>query len=1261
MQLNHPAKDYLSDADVDSLLLLADGSILQKFNTFCSRLEALALTRYGGPDEEDAKNKFKGDLFELFVEFLIKYKGTCNTVGICDYQTSNEAKITDYGVDGIGKSTVNSKMATVQAKYRQENYTIHWNDGSFGNFRGESYELIMAKDPTQFPTDNTQMLYITSAGDVHYSIHDISRMKIRVIDRMGLRELCDNMTEFWVQFRESILGSHIRSGQITSRLILRQHQLDAVDEVIADIRDKDGKGRVILPTGTGKTLIQAQIIVDAHKKLGHITFAIFSPRILLAFQHLVNISDHLISNGIDAEYLNVNSGNFDERIINEERRRLNMPAERVPSTTSSEEIGRAYRRAKERGKILVISSTYHSAERIRSAEIPIDLQLNDEAHNMVSEEFTVCHGIGHNCFYFTATEKYTDSDVGLGMNNEVLWGNTVFEKLPKEMIDVGEMLPPVLHIVETSQRQIEDNDYNSIFSAISESFFEHRRRLHSISANPTIIGPKLLVTMEGQRTLRGILGEKGALGCITFETFRKQYPNISIFSISSDLGAYVNGQWLAPGTNTKDELLQQVRHLSDNAEAIVLYVDMLTEGIDVPGITAFMPFRGMGESAFTQGVGRSTRLHHLDRIRFYNGEIGTADADATNYIKPSAEIIIPTVLVNTRDTAAQYVRLWQSLYGSFGEREHVVFSSYQGIDIGSSLTDLSNVDRQFQISDSGIDTFLHRIIGRPDKLDIDKLWFVAAIRAKCDETLIRQLYERIGFHAHLDMYKSIANWQERDNIKINDLISQMRNSGQSVFTDEVKKKFGTIYTPEFVVQKTVDLAWKYIPTDADKLQLTYCDPAAGDGNFLDYVYHKLMQETSISDPVQRSYHILMHCLYGFEILEPMVYACKIRLMLLHKKVLDEHGRDGSGLLDLMDKLHIYHGNTICLPADTEQPWYSARQNDEGGLLPEGLREKRFDVIVGNPPYTHLRNLGNRRYAAYPKQRDLAQVFVRWALDHLTEKGVIGFNIADSFLNYKLSDGAKDTRLLIDTKIRAIAYSTEIEQYSKGDGGNLPTAVVVIGGGAGGRSIAIDSDVVEYTNHQLLNDSRFIEHLINSDDVQFISKKASEIIAIRGIRVNVPAEKTTRNKVFRELMVDDTNDGDYHIIFKCIYGQGTVKPAFKLVRHENIDEYITNNFHSEIKIVTLAHKQLAVCLFGYFNSLVFEGYLCRHSKRGAENRVWVLQLAANTFAHIPVPDFDFYKQDRSERFAAYMSWIEANMRDKDAFLAGIDEQFEKLIG
>ena len=36
------------------------------------------------------------------------------------------------------------------------------------------------------------------------------------------------------------------------------------------------------------------------------------------------------------------------------------------------------------------------------------------------------------------------------------------------------------------------------------------------------------------------------------------------------------------------------------------------------------------------------------------------------------------------------------------------------------------------------------------------------------------------------------------------------------------------------------------------------------------------------------------------------------------------------------------------------------------------------------------------------------------------------------------------------------------------------------------------------------------------------------------------------------------------------------------------------------------------------------------------------------------------RDKPQEHAAFLKWVEDNMRDKDAFLAGIDEEFEKLI-
>ena len=56
----------------------------------------------------------------------------------------------------------------------------------------------------------------------------------------------------------------------------------------------------------------------------------------------------------------------------------------------------------------------------------------------------------------------------------------------------------------------------------------------------------------------------------------------------------------------------------------------------------------------------------------------------------------------------------------------------------------------------------------------------------------------------------------------------------------------------------------------------------------------------------------------------------------------------------------------------------------------------------------------------------------------------------------------------------------------------------------------------------------------------------------------------------------------------------------------------------------------------------------------------LRVGTNNWKVCDLPDLDWYKKNKPEQTAAYLKWIEENMGDKEKFLAGIDEQFEKLI-
>ena len=363
IKLDHPFKDK---CDVNDLL-----NECVTIDRFCSNLESQAKdieTKLGPELGLDAANKFRGDGLECLVEFWIKSGIRSNFLNIRDYIIITKD---DTGVDGRGISTLNSRTKTVQVKYRgNPTEELEANKDHLTNFTTASllrYGVL--------PSDSNNMLIITTGKGLYYfTKDDMLCGKVQCIGREVISKHLDNQTEFWVAFKQALVESRIQSKPI-EKIVLRQHQLEAVEAVLKTIQADQATGYVELPTSTGKTLIQAEVIRRIIVRDLSIPrcFAVFSPRILLSFQLLKKVCEYLRSHGVDAEYLNVNSGDLDEESINRMRLEAGFDVGQVLSTTSSKTIKEVYDAAKAAKRTLIISSTYHSADRIQTSGIDVDL------------------------------------------------------------------------------------------------------------------------------------------------------------------------------------------------------------------------------------------------------------------------------------------------------------------------------------------------------------------------------------------------------------------------------------------------------------------------------------------------------------------------------------------------------------------------------------------------------------------------------------------------------------------------------------------------------------------------------------------------------------------------------------------------------------------------------------------------------------------------------------------------------------------------
>ena len=443
---------------------------------------------------------------------------------------------------------------------------------------------------------------------------------------------------------------------------LYNYQKEAVNQT-----DYNKKGILVYPTGTGKTFIQSHIIErDILKHPNQFRmYVVNAPRIILTYQLHKDIDIYLTSKGIECLYHFVHSGSsLDIDELEKIRIQANVDGYKIPhsginSTTNSKELTQVMKNARELNIPLVIFSTYHSAERIEESRTfigsPINIILNDEAHNLVQEKFyddLIGKINTEREYFFTATLRVNDSDddtdldnyesqEGRGMFNVESYGRVISKLLPRDAIEMGMMVRPRIHEVLTIGVRSDEDFDRSLNKVIHNSFntqVEYFKEHH-----PNIV-PKIIVATRGSNDIKKFLESD------EFTLLRN--IGVEIFSIMSDkekiIGEDINGDKV-----TRQEFLKRIKEVGKDKTKmmLVLHYDILTEGIDVPGLTSCMPIRNLNKSRFIQTLGRCSRLDSEDRSRLESGEIDWTDVSEMN--KPYSYIILPELTLTNKDDMAQ--------------------------------------------------------------------------------------------------------------------------------------------------------------------------------------------------------------------------------------------------------------------------------------------------------------------------------------------------------------------------------------------------------------------------------------------------------------------------------------------------------------------------------------------------------------------------------------------------------------------------------
>jgi len=344
---------------------------------------------------------------------------------------------------------------------------------------------------------------------------------------------------------------------------LRPHQQRALDALL-----EYAKGQVIMPTGSGKTLVG---IADALREFQSDvpkTIVVCCPRILLAEQlsaeYLEFITDPMV------RVLHVHSGETHHE-----------------STTSPAGIYDWAVQTYKRNRI--IFTTYNSLQRIQQADIHVDTIYFDEAHNSVQRNFFPAteHFAANadRCYFFTATPKHSATVSKPGMNDASVYGNVICNVPAPEMVEQGYILPPKVVVKQLEMVQdkqmIADRDSANLLETIDDNGLD-----------------KVLICARSTKQIIGLVSQSDFCSDLKDRGYSWMY-------ITAKTGAVIDGKKVDREVFF-DTLNAWGR--DDAKKFVVLHHSILSEGINVQGLEAVLFMRNMDYIGISQSIGRVIRL-----------------------------------------------------------------------------------------------------------------------------------------------------------------------------------------------------------------------------------------------------------------------------------------------------------------------------------------------------------------------------------------------------------------------------------------------------------------------------------------------------------------------------------------------------------------------------------------------------------------------------------------------------------------------------